>query len=427
MKNKDITIRIVYGLLWLIIVGICTFFIVYNAHWWIGDDAVVIKHTGMGKAFAPNDPLTFSRANGRFFPFSYLVYDILLLFFHGYISPITHYVLHSVFFVVFAVCITILSLKLLKSLQVERKYLLSLLFLVVSIGRVLPLYFECFSTSWCAYTIIALFLLFSYMFNLEQKWLYSIVALLLINYLCYCGESAFVIPFMMGACALLFQRKSVTSKYKAFCWMLIGSAFLFLALYAILVLPYVQTAYDGAHGQSIGYIENALRMIWAQKILVITIVLLVVRVVDVFWNKCEYTFFDNLLFTSAACCCGYFILHLNWTLYYNVPALLSLPAILYFSLYYIKEKWTIVLFVLLALFYGRKIPTSIQKSQHHRKESYASIIRLLEQLDIVEVVYWYAPIVERNSYELELRDWKHEAINSYLGWLRQAPDYTVLP
>jgi hypothetical protein len=425
MKNKEIIIQVAYWMFWLIIVGICTFFIIFNAHWLIGDDAIVIRHTGMGKVFAPNDPLTFNKAGGRFFPFSYLAYDILLLFCHGYISPTTHYVLHAVFFVIFAVSITILSLNLLDGQRAGWKYSLSLLFVIVSIGRVFPLYIECFSTSWCAYTIVALFLLSLYVFYKEQKWLYGILALLLINYLCYCGESIFVLPLSMGTCALLFQRNSITSKDKVFCWILIGSALLFLVLYAILVLPYIQTAYDGAHGQPVGYVENALRMFWAQKILVAAFVLFVIRVVDMIKNKKQYTFFDNLLLTAAACCCGNFILRLNWTMYYNVPALLSLPAILYFSLYYIKERWTVVFFVLLALFYGRKIPTVVLNNQQYRKYTFASVTRLSEELDSVNEVYWYAPKTEEYSYELELRDWKYNALNSYLRWLRQDPDFTI--
>ena len=75
MKNKEIIIQVAYWMFWLIIVGICTFFIIFNAHWLIGDDAIVIRHTGMGKVFAPNDPLTFNKAGGRFFPFSYLAYE----------------------------------------------------------------------------------------------------------------------------------------------------------------------------------------------------------------------------------------------------------------------------------------------------------------------------------------------------------------
>lgn len=420
-NNKELYIKLVFWTLWTALVAMCTYYIIHNAQWLIGDDAIVIRHTGFGKAFLPSD--TVSPSSGRFYPFAYLVYDILLLFGGEHISPTAHYVLQAVFFVLFVVSVTCLILGVLENQKAIWKYSLALSAIVVFVGRVYPQYTECFSTTWFGYSVLAVFMLCVYLFYKRQKWIYGVIALLCVNYNCYCGESAFALPLSFGVCSLLFQRKTLTSKEKVFNWCLVGSALLFLALYATLVLPYINSAYDSAHGTDVGYVENAVKMIYAQKLLLLALVLFVIRLVDMLRNKKEYTLYDNLLMTAAACCCGNFILRLNWTLYYNGAALLVLPSILYFSIHYLKERWTLVLFVTLALFYGRKIPTTIQKNQKHREEVYSGISYLSSMIDEADSVFWYEPKAETYSYDLVLREWRHTSIDTYLGWLRCSSDF----
>ena len=329
MKNKDLLIRIVFWSLWVVMVAYCVFFIVHNAQWLIGDDSIVIRNTGSGKAFLP-DEVTYNRVNGRFFPFAYLAYNVLLLFNHGYISPTAHYILQAVFFVVFALSFTVLLLKILKGQSVLWRYLLAFCTIVLVIGRVYPQFIECFSTSWCAHTLIALFLLFTYLFQERQKWIYGVAALFFVNYLCYCGEQYFVFPLLLGTCTLLFQHKSLTKRGKAFNWMLMGSALMFLLLYATLILPHIENAYDGTHGEDVSFIGNAARMFVTQKILILAFVVFMVRLVDLVKNNKRICYFDILLLTAFGYCCGCAILKLNWSLYYNSATLFCIPAILYF-------------------------------------------------------------------------------------------------
>lgn len=423
MKNKELLIKTAFWTIWTALVAICVYYIVHNAQWLVRDDAIVISHTGFGKAFLLSDMV--NPPLGRFYPFAYLPYNVLLLFNDGYIGPHAHYVLHAVFFVVFVIAVTILLLRILSGQKALYKYLLAFLAVVVFVGRVYIQYTECYSTSWCGYTIEVVFLLFTVLFYEKGKWIFGIMALLCINYFCYCGESGFVLPLSMGACALLFQRKTLSVREKVFNWLLVGSALLFLALYAILVLPHIESAYDGAHGESVGLLENAVRMLWTQKLLVLALVLLVARLVDILRNNKEYTLYDIFLLTAAACCMGNFILRLNWALYYNGAAMLTIPSILYFSLYYLKGKWTMGLFVLLALFYGRKIPDTIQQNQHRRIETYERITFLSNCIDEGVAVVWYEPEVDEYSYDLELRTWRYNAINTYLGWWRHEPEFSL--
>lgn len=422
-NNKELFVKLAFWTLWTALVAMCTYYIIHNAQWFIGDDAIVIRHTGFGNAFLPSD--TISPSAGRFYPFAYLAYDILLLFCGEHISPMAHYALQAVFFLVFVVSVTYLSLSILESQKTIWKYSIALMVTFVFIGRVYPQYTECFSTVWCSYSVLALFLLCVFLFYKRQKWIYGIIALLCVNYNCYCLESSFVLPLSFGVCSLLFQRKTMTSKEKVFNWCLVGSALLFLVLYSALILPYIQSAYDSAHGTGVGYVENAIKMTWAQKLLVLAIVLFVIRLVDILRNKKEYTLYDNLLMTAAACCCGYYILRLNWTLYYNVPALLVIPSIIYFSLTYVKEKWTLILFGLLALFYGIKIPTAIQKNQKARIVVARDMGALSDRIDSVSAIYWYSPETNEESFEKELDEWRYVSLCTYLGWLKYDSEFVI--
>lgn len=423
IKSKELVVKSIAWTLWTALVAICVYYIIHNAQWLIGDDAIIIRHTGYGKAFLPSD--TINPSAGRFYPFAYLIYDVLLLFFGDHISPMAHYVLEAAFFVVFVVSVTVLVVSILEEQKAMWKYSIALLVVIVFVGRAYPQYTECFSTAWFSYSIMAVFMLCTLLFYKKQKWIYGILALLCVNYNCYCGESAFVLPLSFGVCSLLFQRKTLTPKEKVFNWCLVGSAMLFLVLYAVLILPYIESAYDGAHGTEVGVVENAVRILLAQKLLLLAFVLFVVRLVDIIRNKNEYTIYDNLLMTAAACCCGNFVLRLNWALYYNVPAFLVIPSILSFSLHYLKEKWTLALFVVLALFYGLKIPTTIQKNQKHRVEVYREIAFLSEMIDQTSNVFWYGPTTDQDSYDLILRDWRRHSIDTYLGWLRFEPDFST--
>jgi hypothetical protein len=423
MNKKELFIKTMFWTLWTVVVAVCAFFIVHNAQWGIGDDHIVIRHTGFGKPFLPSD--TVSPSEGRFYPLAYLVYNILLFFGGDHISPTAHYALQAAFFIVFAVSVTILLLKLLEGQRDIWKYTIAFSVFAVFVGRVYVWYTECFSVAWCIFSVLTMCMLFTFLFYEKQKWIYGILALLFANYLCYCGESNFVLLLSFGGCSLLFQRKTSGSKEKVFNGCMVGSALLFLALYAILILPNIESAYDGAHGEDVGIIGNAVRMLLAQKLLLLALVLLVIRMFDILRNKKDYTVYDNLLLTAAVCCCANFVLKLNWTLYYILPALLVIPSILHFSMVYLKEKWVLLLFVLLALFYGRKIPAAIQDNQKDRVFVATEVNALSVKIKEADAVYWYSPEAE-SSFMAGMRDWRHQSLCTYLGWLYNDKSFSIV-
>ena len=87
-------------IIWLVATMILSYFIVHNAQWLIGDDAIIIKKTGSGQAFSIFD--TINPEAGRFYPLAYYAYNILLLFNKGQISVEQHYILVSIGFFIFS-------------------------------------------------------------------------------------------------------------------------------------------------------------------------------------------------------------------------------------------------------------------------------------------------------------------------------------
>ena len=86
-----------YGIV-AILTGILAFLIIYNAGWIIGDDAIVIRHTGWGHFFNPADTVTPSA--GRFYPLAYVIYNILPIF--QLYSVNAHFALHTLVFILFS-------------------------------------------------------------------------------------------------------------------------------------------------------------------------------------------------------------------------------------------------------------------------------------------------------------------------------------
>ena len=257
---------------------------------------------------------------------------------------------------------------------------------------------------------------------MKQKAVYLIIAIIIENFAIYRGETAFVTPLAMGTCAMLFQRASLTKKEKCFHLLLIISALSFLAIYAFSVLPYVEQAYDGAHGQDVSIWENAFNILLAQKILLLAIPFFIYRVYLVVSRKSPYTFFDNLLLTAAAVCCGGFLLKLNWTLYYNSAALFSLVAIIYYLSTLWNEKKTFILVFALALFYSRKIPSSINDNQQKRIEQPSMIAKVLKVIDDQTMV-WYDPYVSESQHDISRL--KKNWLSTYFAWTMMNTDYKM--
>ena len=337
MKTDNLIKTTFWGLICAILC-FCSYFIMHNAAWLLGDDCQTLIYTGWDK---PIFGFFVSPTVGRFFPLDYTIYDVLCLFYEGQIPPSAHYFIHVLCFALYVVVFIGVALYILKDYKTIWKYSIAFFVALLVIGRTYVNFMQCWTGVWTIFTFLPLFVYGTLKFLDTKKWSYAILALVSINYILYYYETMFTIPLAIGVCALLFSYKRIEKAERVYYSSLIASGLLFLLLYAILVLPKVETFY--AHHLDVSPFMNAAKMFFAQKIMWVVVVFLVVRLVSFIQKKAQFNIYDNLLLASCAYCCGAAFLGLNYTLYYTPAVLVAIPAILYFSKEYLHEKWVLML------------------------------------------------------------------------------------
>lgn len=393
MKTDNI-IKISFWGIVSVILCICSYFIMHNAAWLLGDDCQTLIYTGWDK---PIFGFFVTPALGRFFPLDYTIYNVLCLFYEGQIPPSAHYFIHVLCFFLYIIAFIGLSLYILKDKKPIWKYSTALLVVFLVVGRTYLNFMQCWTGIWTIFTFLPVFIWGTIKFLDSKKWMYAVIALLSINYILYYYETMFTIPVAIGACSLIFNYKRLAKTERIYYYLLIASGVLFLLLYAILVLPRVETFY--AHHLEESPIVNAAKMFFAQKIMWIVLVFLIIRLVSFVKRRAEYNIYDSLLLASCAYCCGAAFLGLNYTLYYTPAVIVAIPAILYFSKEYLSDKLVLGLFIILALFYCRKIPTQIKDTQSARVGTYQKVHQLIDEIGD-QKVYFYEP------EETPLEEWE---------------------
>ena len=206
--------------------------------------------------------------------------------------------------------------------------------------------------------------------------------------------------------------------------MLIASGVLFLLLYLILVVPRIEHIYH--HYTKDSLLANAMKILFAQKIMWLVIVALVVRIISFVKKQANYTIYDGMLLASCAYCCGAAALHLDYTLYYTPAAILALPAILYFAKQYMKPWMVLILFVCLAGFYGRKLPKEIKERQKMRIGYYNNICKFNEIVATdIDLFYYLPENPTLDEGELVIRSCKVMYLESKAGWYQNNPNFTI--
>ena len=395
--------------------GVCAYFMIHNAYWQIEDEAIVIAHTGMGKPFSPKGLDCMVSCFGRLYPFAYNLYNVLLLFHDGYVSPTDHYILQSVALVVYALFFAAIALFLLRKQPVAWKYAVAFCFVAVCVARVYPEFITCYTGAWIIFMFLPIFLWSACKFDETERWIYGAISLLVINYINYCYETLFVIPLAMGTCSLLFNYKKLSKNKRLFNWLLVASGLLFLALYAIIVLPRANNFYG--HYTSDSMLQIALKVFVAQKLYWIALVVLIVRAVEIIKKKSDYDFYDSMLLASFAYFCGAAFLKLDFTYYYNIGSLTAFVAILHFFDEKMKPQWVFALTFVLAIFYCRKMPAQISVVQKIRVKTYSDVLNLSNYIG-KEKIYWYAPEYEDTTNQwVVFRSMTQVRLEIYLSWL----------
>ena len=119
------------------------------------------------------------------------------------------------------------------------------------------------------------------------------------------------------------------------------------------------------------------------------------------------------------------MLKLDFVYYYNIGALIALVAILYYCKEYLSPKWTLLLMLALMAFYGRKMPSNIQKNQASRIGVRYNVTWLANQPDSV-VIYWYTPEYEDPlDFYVDLRSCHKYSLVTMMQWYLQNNDVKV--
>ena len=418
--RKDLTIKSIFWVLTGLVLAICSYFIIHNASWLLGDDCQTLIYTGWDK---PIFGFFVSPTVGRFFPLDYTIYDLLLPFFDGQIPPAAHYAVHIVCFLLFIGSFIWLSLYILRKESAVWRYSITFSLVILVIGRTFLNYAQCWTGIWTIFTFLPVFIICSLRFLDTAKWRYGIIALLVINYVLYYYETMFVIPLSIGVLAFVFSVKQMSKQAKIYYASLIVSGLLFLLLYAILVLPKVENFY--AHHSEFSLLQNAWRMFVAQKIMWLVVVFLIIRLFHLIKKETSFCFYDNLLLASSAYCVGAAILGLNYTLYYTPGVLIAIPAVLAFCIQYFRKEWTLALFIALALFYGRKIPKDIKSSQNERVSTYTNVQAFIEQINDKQVFFFEPTVETMENWEWEIRHIRRFYLEKVTGWYMQDQDFHI--
>ena len=197
--------------------------------------------------------------------------------------------------------------------------------------------------------------------------------------------------------------------------MLVFSGLLFLVLYASIVLPRAKNFYR--HYTSDSVFQIAYKIFIAQKIYWIALVVLIVRAVELFKKKSEYTFYDSMLLAAFAYFCGAAVLRLKATYYYNIGSLTALVGILNFLNEKLKPQWVFLIMACLATLYCRKIPAIVKIDQKNRITTFEDVSNLSKYVGI-EHVYWYAPDYgDQINKWVDLRYTNQMRLEVYLSWL----------
>lgn len=407
----------------VLLTGFLAFFIIYNAGWLVGDDAIVINKTGWGHFFDPNDTVT--PKTGRFFPFAYIIYNILPLL--GLRSVSSHFALHALIFVFFCSVSLVACYKALdKKLLTWQDGILVLSAAAVCISRVYSNFLDAYSTIWVDYTLVVVWALCCYYVHTKQSKVALVVGLLSVAYLTYCLETNFVFPFCYGIIGLLFTWKKSTKLEKTYLWSLIGIGIIFLLLYFFICFLHIEEAYDGSHGQEVTIIGNAIKMFIAQKVLWLGLIIVCWRAYCIFIKKSEFEFWDTILFTGCAYCCGCAIMKLNWVLYYSLASIFMVPAMVHFFHKYLGSKLACVVMFVFALYLFLKVPGYIKTNQKDRQGTAETIEVLVNQYKSGNKVYWYSPEDGRGwCFDLEQRAWQHGCLETLLAYQINVENYEL--
>lgn len=430
MHSKSFKITLVIlGILFLGFIGVLSFYIVHNAQWLIGDDAIVINRTGWGIPFSIWD--TIKPDMGRFFPLTYMHENLVLLFPGEMHSALQHYILNLILFVLLNISLLYMLWIVIRPSKILDLCIMFSATIMCSV-RLYITYLNVFSTAYNYFTITSLFILCIILFYQYNKSIYAIIAFILGIYNVFCSEIIFVIPLTLGVITMALGIRQLSKKQIIFNVGLIVLAIVFLGIYffGIYLQSNSDSFYDPSHGTGVTFIENSIKILMGQKFLMLAAILWGWRQVDLIRKKDTFhILYDSFLWVSGAILLSGLMLKLDWQLYYYSANIYALPSVVYFGLKYSGRIPTVVVMLSFLGLYSYKIPSNVKDNQQRRISTIQTIEYISKKIDNGMNVVWYeAMVTDSTSFNVELRNWKKKCISSYLRFYREEKlwDYNEL-
>lgn len=406
---------ILLGVVLAAIVGVLAFFIVYNAQWLIGDDAILINRTGWGIPFSIWDTIKIEL--GRFYPLAYMHENIALLFPGEMHSALHHYVINLSLFIMFVIMLIMLLWNTLKP-----KSAIDMLLLVAGVMICLSRFYSCyinvFAMTYLYITVLSIALVCLVLYYQNNKPILAYISLLCFLYSVFCGEVTFIVPLSFGCIALLFGYKQLTKQQKIFNYGLISIALIFLIIYffGIYLQKEGDASYDPSHGTGVTFFENAWTIIKGQKFLFVAAAIWLYRQILLISKKDTYNIvYDSLLWTAGAMLVANMILRLNWHLYYYPAILVALPAVVYFTKKHFGNKIALVIVVLFAVLHSYKLPKTIKANQKYRTQNIEFVETITHHFNQGKKIVWYETDANGSEvFDVTLREWRRDALRTYV-------------
>lgn len=421
---KNVSSKVFIGLLMALLVaviGIYVFYILHNAEWLIGDDAFMLRRTAFGIPFPISESIL--PEVGFFRPFDYLHENFVLLFHSGMHSAFEHYIINAVSFLLcMGALIGILWLTV-KPVQVI-DYAIIVFGTIMMASRLIVMYINIFGPVFGVYTyhMLAIFFLCVFMKN-EKVWA-MVLSLFCWAYSMLIYENVCLVVGCMGFFPLVFAYKRLNKKQRIYCFSLIGLTVAFLVSYLIII--YIPTIghqhYSPSHGTEVSFFDNAVHILKGQKFLWVAAMVWLWRQIQIIRKKSQYhVLYDTLLWAASGMVAGGVAIRLNWAMYYYDAIILSLPAVVYFTMQ-MHEKYgkyiALSIVLLFAIVHSRKVPKTIMSVQNNRVETASQMKHITELVSNNWNVVWYEN-GDADGVLRGLRDSKKEWTQNYIQFLLQ--------
>ncbi len=399
--NKAIINNIGYYILGIITV-ICSYWIIKNANWIIGDDIMFITGSGIGK----NNVMMYG--SGRFFPLAFQEFNILNLIPNGH-TPIAHYIISLISFYAFIFILAEFYKKIISE-KLNNKILISLFvcaFVLIYFMHIsfMSMYMEIIFPERMVMLWLSLFMLSYYQGLKTQKTKWYILAALISVLNMYYKEPIFGSYLVFVVFSFCFYGKHLSKGQKIYNYITLLGCVSFLMSYYFIVYQNSTSFYNQGryYGNFLNFLQEIFR--WNKPFYIIILLGFYRGWQIIFKQDRSQLYTDGLLFSGLAYLCAYIFLNLNAAYYFLPVYVFCMPSLIVFSVSLFKYKkilGILAMIIFYATFSGCFIHVrgSIYFHQYKRQNDMAFLQQIADKYRQGYTIIWYKKFQqqEKNAF-----------------------------